>query len=80
MTKVLPVAVPKRRDRLSSVLLAPLPARVDAALRGFSGQSVNSPRLQQVPASSRFKGPLEFHSSVTPRPNLPKIARNLHAP
>lgn len=38
MTNLLSSALPKRRDRLSSVLLAPLPARVDAALRGASDQ------------------------------------------
>lgn len=38
MTNLLSLALPKRRGRLSSALVAPLPGRVDAALRGASDQ------------------------------------------
>ncbi|HET7735363.1 MAG TPA: cytochrome P450 [Nocardioidaceae bacterium] len=54
MTSLLSSAVPKRRDRLSSVLLAPLPGGVDAALRGLSDQwPVHE--LAPAPAGSGLK-------------------------
>ncbi|WP_159929439.1 cytochrome P450 [Rhodococcus sp. WAY2] len=54
MTNVLQLPLPRGRGRLSSVLLAPLPSRVDTALRGASDQWPVQ-ELAPTPAGSGLK-------------------------